>query len=133
VALGIVFVYAAWTKLRESWVLFAFQIDAYKLLPQWAVMAAARSLPWVELLLGALLIAGKWLRVSASLVSVILILFLAAMARSYLKGMQIDCGCFGSGDVISPYTLLRDSGLLAASLALTWFAFRGAATSSETR
>ncbi len=133
VALGIVFVYAAWTKLRDSWVLFAFQIDAYRLLPQWAVMAAARSLPWAELLLGVLLIVGKWLRLSASLVSLILISFLAAMARSYLKGMQIDCGCFGSGDVISPYTLLRDSGLLAASLILTWLAFRAAATSGETR
>jgi uncharacterized membrane protein YphA (DoxX/SURF4 family) len=133
VALGVVFAYAAWTKLRESWVLFAFQIDAYQLLPQWAVMAVARSLPWVELLLGVLLIVGKWLRVSASLVSLILISFLAAMARSYLKGMQIDCGCFGSGDVISPYTLLRDSGLLAASLVLTWLAFRAAATSGETR
>jgi uncharacterized membrane protein YphA (DoxX/SURF4 family) len=129
VVLGVVFVYAAWTKLRESWVLFAFQIDAYQLLPQWA----ARSLPWAELLLGLLLIVGKWLRVSASLVSLILVSFLAVMARSYLRGMQIDCGCFGSGDVISPYTLLRDSGLLAASLVLTWLAFRAAPTSAETR
>jgi uncharacterized membrane protein YphA (DoxX/SURF4 family) len=124
VALGIVFVYAAWTKLRESWVLFAFQIDAYKLLPQWAVTAVARSLPWAELLLGGLLIAGKWLRASASMISLILISFLAVMARSYVKGMQIDCGCFGGGDPISPYTLLRDSSLLAASLILTWLAFR---------
>jgi len=133
VALGVVFVYAAWTKLRESWVLFAFQIDAYQLLPQWAVMAVARGLPWAELLLGVLLIVGKWLRVSASLVSLILISFLAVMARAYLKGMQIDCGCFGSGDVISPYTLLRDGGLLASSLVLTWLAFRAAPANAETR
>ena len=44
--------------------------------------------------------------------------FFVLLVRAYLKGMQIDCGCFGSGDVISPRTLLRDGGLLAASLIL---------------
>ncbi len=56
IALGVVFMYAAWTKLRESWVLFAMTVDAYGILPQWAVIVVARVLPWAELLLGLLLI-----------------------------------------------------------------------------
>ena len=33
VALGAIFVYAAWVKLRLPWQLFAMSIDSYQLLP----------------------------------------------------------------------------------------------------
>jgi uncharacterized membrane protein YphA (DoxX/SURF4 family) len=121
--MGVVFLYAAWTKLRESWALFAMAIDAYQLLPQWAVMLAARTLPWAELVLGLWLISGKWLRIAAPAASLLLLSFFVILIRSYVKGMQIDCGCFGSGDPISPLTLARDGGLLAACLLLTVLAF----------
>jgi uncharacterized membrane protein YphA (DoxX/SURF4 family) len=124
VFLGGAFLYAAWLKLREPWMLFAMAVDAYKLLPQWAVILVARTLPWAELLLGLLLIAGRWIRFTSAAASALLAGFLATMAFSYLKGMQIDCGCFGSGDPISPRTLARDSGLLAAALLLTMMSFR---------
>ena len=64
-ALGAVFLYAAWPKLTQSWTLFAMDIDAYQVLPQWAVVLVARTLPWAELLLGLWLISGKWLRLSS--------------------------------------------------------------------
>src|ERR1035438_8850015 len=64
VALGAIFVYAAWIKLREPWALFAMAIDSYQVLPVWAVEVVARALPWFELLLGVLLIAGLWRHVS---------------------------------------------------------------------
>ena len=124
VFLGGAFLYAAWLKLREPWMLFAMAVDAYQLLPQWAVILVARTLPWAELLLGLLLIAGKWIRFTSAAASALLVGFLATMAFTYLKGMQIDCGCFGSGDPISPRTLARDSGLLAAALLLTMMSFR---------
>ena len=124
VFLGGAFLYAAWLKLREPWMLFAMAVDAYQLLPQWAVILVARTLPWAELLLGLLLIAGKWMRFTSAAVSALLAGFLAMMAFTYLKGMRIDCGCFGSGDQISPRTLARDGGLLAAALVLTIMSFR---------
>jgi uncharacterized membrane protein YphA (DoxX/SURF4 family) len=130
VFLGGAFLYAAWLKLRDPWMLFAMAVDAYQLLPQWAVILVARALPWAELLLGLLLIAGKWMRFTSAAVSALLAGFLAMMAFTYLKGMQIDCGCFGSGDPISPRTLARDSGLLAAALLLTIMSFRRRAAAS---
>ena len=122
--MGLVFVYAAWTKLQQSWIQVAMTVDAYQLLPEWAVLFVARTLPWAELVLGLWLISGKWLRLAASAASALLAAFIVVMVRSYAKGMQIDCGCFGSGDPLSPYTLARDGGLLAASLLLTVMAFR---------
>ena len=123
-AVGGVLVYAAWTKLREPWMLFAISIDAYHVLPQWAVTLVARTLPWVELLVGVLLLAGRWMRVSTVAASALLILFFTLMVRSYARGEGIDCGCFGPGEAISPITLLRDGSLLGGSLLLSAKAFR---------
>ena len=124
VILGVIFVYAAYVKLKDPWELFALAISQYQLLPLTMVEFVARSLPWFELLLGILLLTGRWLRFSATAVSVLLLTFFVLMIRADLKGMAINCGCFGgTDDVISWKTLLRDGSLLAASIALTVWSF----------
>jgi len=123
VVLGAIFIYAAWLKLRDPWQLFAMSIDAYRILPLTAVEWTARVIPWAELAVGLLLITGLWLRVSSSLVSLLLLTFFVLMVRAYAKGMAIDCGCFGPGEAISWKTLLRDGTLLAAALLVTTMAF----------
>jgi uncharacterized membrane protein YphA (DoxX/SURF4 family) len=122
--IGLVFLYAAYTKLRQPWMLFAMSIDAYQLFPQWAVMLLGHWLPWFELLIGVFLVAGILLRYTALIATGLLGVFFALMIRSYLKGMAIDCGCFGLGEVISPTTLVRDGLLLALSIVLTFLALR---------
>ena len=116
--LGAVFVYAAYTKLRQSWLLFALSIDSYQLLPEWAVFALARTLPVLELALGVLLVAGVWLRYLSIVAAAVLGLFFSVMIVSYLRGAGIDCGCFGVGEPLSVKTLLRDGVLLTAAIAL---------------
>jgi uncharacterized membrane protein YphA (DoxX/SURF4 family) len=123
IALGAVFAYAAWLKLREPWQLFAMAVDGYRLLPQWAVILVARTVPPVELTLGLLLIAGPLLRYSSAALSLILAGFFGLMVRSYALGMHNDCGCFGGGDPISLHTLARDGTLLACALTLTALAW----------
>jgi uncharacterized membrane protein YphA (DoxX/SURF4 family) len=118
VVLGVVFIYAAYTKLRQSWLLFALSIDSYQLLPEWAVYALARTLPALELTLGVLLIAGVWLRYLSIVAVAILTLFFLVMVVSYFRGAGIDCGCFGVGEPLSAKTLARDGVLLAAAIAL---------------
>ena len=86
VLLGAVFIYAAYTKLRQSWLLFALSIDSYQLLPEWAVFALARTLPALELILGVLLIAGVWLRYLSIAAAAILGLFFSVMIVSVLPG-----------------------------------------------
>ena len=123
IVLGAIFIYAAYVKLSESWRLFAAGIASYELLPMRAVELLARTLPWFELLIGVLLIAGRWLRVSTLATSGMLLVFFGLMVRAYLKGMTIDCGCFGPGETISWKTLLRDGSMLAGSLVVTVAAF----------
>jgi len=123
IALGAIFVYAAWTKLRTPWELFAMSIDSYQLLPLKMVELVARTLPWFELAVGLLLIAGFWLRSAATATTLLLAVFFGLMVRAYAKGMEINCGCFGPGEIISWKTLLRDGSMLAAALALTILSF----------
>jgi uncharacterized membrane protein YphA (DoxX/SURF4 family) len=123
-ALAAIFGYAAWSKLREPWMLFAMSVDAYHVLPEWGAKAVARTLPWGELILAVLLAVGLWKRVTLPAASVLLAVFFSLMVRSYARGEAIDCGCFGPGEAISPITLVRDGTLLAVSLVLTGAAFR---------
>jgi uncharacterized membrane protein YphA (DoxX/SURF4 family) len=117
--LAIVFMYAAWTKLRQPWEIFALSIDSYGVLPEWAVIAVARVLPWFELALGLLLLLGVWLVVVSGAVSLLLLGFMAAMLRAWWLDLGIDCGCFGIGQAVSPGTLARDGALTLLSLAVT--------------
>ncbi|PWU07343.1 MAG: hypothetical protein C5B51_10200 [Terriglobia bacterium] len=121
---GGIFVYAAWTKLRDPWTLFAISIDAYHVLPQWAVLVVARTLPWLELALGIVLVSGFWRRTSTLAASALLTFFFALMVRAYVRGETIDCGCFGPGEAISPLTLLRDGALLGGSVFMAVMAWR---------
>jgi uncharacterized membrane protein YphA (DoxX/SURF4 family) len=123
VVLGAIFVYAAWVKLRDPWQLFAMSIDSYQILPLREVELAAHVIPWMELALGLLLIAGLWLRISGAIVSLLLLTFFVLMLRAYAKGMAISCGCFGPGEIISWKTLLRDGSMVAAALLVTTMAF----------
>jgi len=125
VVLGVIFVYAAGLKLRDPWALFAMAIDSYQVLPVWAVELVARVLPWFELLLGILLIAGLWRSVSTVAASLLLVVFFSLMVRAMAKGMQIDCGCFGPGERLSWITLVRDGALLASSLFVAFMALWG--------
>ena len=80
--LAAVFLYAAYTKLRQPWLLFAMSIDSYQLLPQWAVLFVARTLPWMELVLGLVLASGYVLPYAALATSAQLLVFFSIMARA---------------------------------------------------
>src|SRR5574337_144466 len=121
--LGAVFLFAAYSKLKLSWISFAATVYAYQLLPDDAVVFVARALPWFELLLGILLVLGIQLRWVAAAASALLLALFAVLVRSYIRGMDIDCGCFGPGDRLSWKTLVREGLLVGISLVLTVAAF----------
>jgi len=131
VALGLVFLVAAYTKLHFNggWhfgdyqFFFAMAIDSYNMLPLWAVELLARFLPLFELVLGAWLVSGIGLRWSGVLTSGLLLVFIGAMTRALILHIQIKCGCFGNDEPLTIWTLLRDSTLLVLALAVTVGAF----------
>ena len=132
VILGAIFLFAAYTKLhfggawhlRDYYFFFAMGIDSYKMLPLGVVEWMARILPWLEVALGSLLIIGIGLRWTASLTSVLLIVFMTALARAAILGLEINCGCFGNESTSPGRELIRDSALLLLALGIAVGAFR---------
>ncbi len=124
VALGAIFIYAGYVKLSEPWQLFAAGIADYEVVPMWAAKFLAHVLPWFEVLIGLLLIAGRWFRTATVSTSLLLLVFFSLMVKAFAGGKEINCGCFGPNELISWKTLVRDGSMLAASLFLTVIAFR---------
>jgi uncharacterized membrane protein YphA (DoxX/SURF4 family) len=122
--LGAIFVAAAYAKLKAPWLEFAGSLYAFQILPEWALEPVARTLPWSELALGVALISGIWEKWFALIASLLLTLFFTVMVRSYALGLQIDCGCFGTGEPLGPKTLARDFSMLTLAVAVTVASFR---------
>jgi uncharacterized membrane protein YphA (DoxX/SURF4 family) len=131
VALGLVFVYAAYSKFyfNGAWhfgdyhFFFGMLVDSYHILPDWGVQLMARYLPWVEIAIGVFLIAGIGARWAGAFASTLLGVFIVAMARAKYLGLEINCGCFGNNEKLGTATLIRDSAFLVFALAVTIGAF----------
>ena len=130
-ALGGIFMFAAYAKLhfggawhlRDYHFFFAMAINSYNMLPLSVVQFMARVLPWLELALGALLIFGVGLRWVSLAITALLLVFMAALTRAAVLGLQINCGCFGYSSQKPTTELFHDSGLLILGLAVTIGAF----------
>ncbi len=117
--LGGVFLVAGATKIPNPGALAA-SIRSYELpLPEWFVSLSAHALPYLEVMLGLYVLIGLFTRASAWATNALTLLFLLALAQGALRGLEIDCGCFGSsaeGGSNLPLAAARDVGLLALGL-----------------
>jgi len=102
-------------------------VRAYDVLPIAAVDVVAAVLPWFELALGVSLLLGVATRLMAVLSIGLLLLFIAGVAQAWVRGLSIDCGCFGGGGQVAPgatsygLEIARDVGFLAFAV---WLAVR---------
>jgi uncharacterized membrane protein YphA (DoxX/SURF4 family) len=124
-ALGLIFIYAGYVKLKDPWQLFAAGVASYEILPMKAVEIVARTLPWFEVALGVVLISGFFFRISSTIVTLMLAVFFTLIVRAYVQGKEISCGCFGGNEPISPLTMLRDGSMLAGAVFLCVTAYLG--------
>jgi uncharacterized membrane protein YphA (DoxX/SURF4 family) len=112
--LGGVWLYAASHKVGHTGD-FARMIYGYRVLHPELVNLAAITMPWMEVVTGALLVVGL-LRRSAALVSCgLFAVFVVAIGLAMARGIDAPCGCFSvepGTDPIGWVTLLR-AGVLA--------------------
>jgi uncharacterized membrane protein YphA (DoxX/SURF4 family) len=101
-------------------------VRAYRLLPTSLETLVGWGLPFVEIALGLLLLAGIATRMVAAASAVLLLIFIGAVASAAARGLSIDCGCFGGGGEVAPgqtaygVEIVRDVGLLLLALWLVW-------------
>ena len=117
-AVAAVFIYAGIDKIRDP-LQFADSIAAFAILPAVLINLLAMGLPPFEIACGLLLI-GPWTRRVGSLaVAIILVVFMIALSSALLRGLTLDCGCFGVGAPSRPrmwVELALDAALLSGAL-----------------
>ncbi|RJR43191.1 MAG: DoxX family membrane protein [Desulfobacteraceae bacterium] len=111
--LGAIFIYASIDKILHPEA-FAKAVFNYQILPHVFINATAIVLPWMELILGIFLIVGFLREGSVGLVTLLLLVFLGAMAFNLARGLNIDCGCFSN------------SGSETAGIHMGWYFLRDA-------
>lgn len=97
IILGVLFIYSAITKITDL-DYFAKSLYNYRLLPEELLNFFALIIPWLELIVGLLLIIGIYTRESALLGSILMIIFIGAVGIALARGLDIECGCFGTRD-----------------------------------
>ncbi|HYA18315.1 MAG TPA: MauE/DoxX family redox-associated membrane protein [Bryobacteraceae bacterium] len=133
-ALAALFLYSGIAKLREPWLQFAISIEGFKIVPDYLLEPMARTLPWLEVIAGAGLFVNVLAGWAALATALMLVVFNTAGIWAYSKGLQVDCGCFGSGaaDPIGPKWFVEHGGMLLLALLVTIGCFqRGAKTAPE--
>ena len=133
--LGAVFVYDGVTKMPDP-LRFADSIVSFKLLPMILINPLALALPPLEVFTGIILVAviarsrhrdqviaatTRIGRVGALSVIILCSIFCLALLSALLRGIQMDCGCFGGGKPSALKTWLafgRDNVFLAIAAAI---------------
>jgi uncharacterized membrane protein YphA (DoxX/SURF4 family) len=113
--LGGMFIYAAWDKVLNPYE-FAASIRAYKIVPFALSNFFALSISWTELVAAAMLVLGILTRKAAGAAFLLLAVFTVAITATVVRGMAIDCGCFGEGGASTSWLLIgRNLALLVAA------------------
>ena len=124
IALGGLFIFAGATKAYDPGA-FAIEIQRYNLIPWLPGALASVYLPWLEIMVGALLVVKRLERGALLLITCLLLVFTFALASATVRGLGIDCGCFGKAFAATGtiFPLVRNV-LLLGGVAFLWRGYR---------
>lgn len=120
--LGFIFIFAAVTKVADA-VGFSQSIYNYKLMPDFLINVLAIVFPWIELVAGILLVFGISVKENSAILTGLLVVFIIAIVISLARGLDINCGCFGTveGSKVGLMKILENVGLVLLGLILIKF------------
>ncbi len=96
--IGLIFVLSGIEKIADP-AGFSDAIANYKLIPNFIINFFAISIPWIELVCGILLIFNKNIKENAFIYISLMSIFTIMVLIAVLRGLDIDCGCFGTQNV----------------------------------
>ena len=118
--LGAVFLVAGGMKLAHPAAFFSDLLGFGVPFPEMFLRVVAVNLPWLEVLVGLGLLLNFWPETVRPVVSVLCLVFVLMLGQAVLRGLDLNCGCFGAvgaGWFERPdVALIRAGLLLAASL-----------------
>jgi uncharacterized membrane protein YphA (DoxX/SURF4 family) len=130
IVVGGVFIWAGLLKILDP-LEFAQNIANYRVFSRDLSFLTALVLPWVEVLCGGLVILGVFRSGSSLLLSGLLGVFLVLITVTILRGLDVNCGCFGSiGRHVDYRLLLTDIFLLFMTVNIFLSSLRSRSTTA---
>jgi uncharacterized membrane protein YphA (DoxX/SURF4 family) len=123
--LGVVLIYAGATKIGHP-LTAQRAVQAYEIFPDGVANTIGLALPFLEVVLGLLLVLGLFTRPVAIVSTLLMVAFITGIAQAWARGLTIDCGCFGGGGEIGatatkyPQDIARDALFALAGAWLWW-------------
>lgn len=118
--IGFLFLWSAYSKIVAPLRLFEM-VQRYDLAPAVLSLAVAFVLPYVELVSGISLICGFLRKGSAIFVLLLCTMFILAQISVMVRGMEVDCGCFGqNGQSVGWISLGKTTVVLFVSGIIFW-------------
>ena len=114
IATGVILGWAGLAKIGDLRA-FAAQIHNFRILPVSLDNLAAMTLPWIEVVVALSLLARVRTRDGARLALVLLVVFTVAVVAAVARGLDIECGCFGTADAahVGWVKIAENLGLIA--------------------
>ena len=78
----------------------ATSVRAYQILPVDLANLLGFILPFAEVAIGIFLIVGIWVRLNAIAGGALMVMFIIAIGQAWIRGISLDCGCFGKGGLL---------------------------------
>jgi len=103
-------------KMPSNWFLQA--VFGYDLVPKRVAVVLAYGLPWVEVMLGGLLLVGLWSRLVALISIGLLLIFSGGMTFNLLRGKRNECGCLQTLTPVQWKLIYRNLLLIALLLSV---------------
>ena len=113
-----VFISSGILKLKDGTLQFAAAITGYQVVPEQYIYPIAQYFPWVEIALGLIILSGIKIRWSSIAAAGLMLFFIVLLSTTLYRGIETNCGCFGSGDRITWKTVLRDGSFLVPAMYL---------------
>jgi uncharacterized membrane protein YphA (DoxX/SURF4 family) len=100
ITIAVVFLLAAIPKIFDP-LDFAKAIANYRvsfpIIGQDYTFAVALFLPALEAVVAIALFSNKWKRAASIIAGAMLVMFIVLIGQAVIRGLNIDCGCFGTG------------------------------------
>jgi uncharacterized membrane protein YphA (DoxX/SURF4 family) len=113
---GGAFIFAGVLKIADP-AKFAIDVSNYRLVPHELINLVAILMPWMEVVAGAFVLTGIWLRAAATVIASMTVMFAIVILSALARGLNIECGCFGTlgGKHIGLVNLAIDTTLFCLS------------------
>lgn len=112
---GAIFIAFAADKVTDPST-FANSISNYNIMPEPSINIMAIILPWVEMVVGLMLIFGVKVKANAFIATALLFVFTLAVVSALARGLDISCGCSSNSPKVGWEKVLENTGLILCGI-----------------